>query len=272
MLGTDLVKACSAAGHQVTAWDLPEIDITKPEQIKDRLPEVHTVINCAAFTRVDDAETHRDLAYHINADGPLHLARECVEKKMRLFQISTDYVFDGQTDLPYPERAQTAPLGIYGASKLAGEKAVRSTGGRFLIIRSQSLFGVHGPNFVKAIARKLKEGVSPLRVVKDQIMAPTYTGHLAEAIVKLLGLNAEGVIHVTAAGSCSWFDFAREIVARVKPGVPVEPLLAVQLNLPAKRPGYSVLSNRKFRLLTGGLLPSWQEGLDAYLKEEGALS
>lgn len=271
MLGRDLYKVCLEGGHEVLGWDVEELDITRPELIKQKLPSPDVVVNCAAYTRVDDAETNREVAYKINAEAPRYLARECLERKVTLCHISTDYVFDGTANLPYPERASTSPVNLYGASKLAGEKGVRSVGGKFLIVRTQSLFGVHGHNFVKAIGRKVRQG-DPFKVVNDQVMAPTYTLHLAQGLLKLLELKEEGVVHVTASGSCTWYDFAVQIALSMGVEIDIEPIQSKDLNLPAPRPAYSVLSSRKFRLLTGGVLPTWQEGLKAYMKEKGALA
>lgn len=271
MLGHDLEEVCLDAGHKVMAWDVDELDITKADKVKDGFPQPDVLINCAAYTKVDDAETNRDAAYRINAEGPLNLARECAEKKIRFIHISTDYVFNGEAELPYPERAQTNPINIYGASKLAGEKAVRGTGGDFLVIRSQSLFGVHGHNFVKAIARKARTEGGPLKVVNDQVMTPTFTGHLAKGILNVVDKDATGILHLSASGSCTWFEFAQQILKELKLDVEVVPISSEELSLPAQRPAYSVLSNRKYRLLTGENLPSWQEGLKAYLSRKGAI-
>lgn len=272
MLGRDLVSSAKAAGIQTIGYDIDELDITDARQVKSQLPRADWVVNCAAYTRVDDAEKEREQAYAINSEGPHNLARECRKKRMRLLHISTDYVFDGARGEPYRETDQTNPVSVYGASKLAGEKAVRSEGASYLIVRTQSLFGLHGPNFVRSIGRKLLSGETPLRVVDDQVSAPTYTRHLADALLRLMDAKAQGIVHVAATRACSWFDFAKAIAAHVQPGAAVEPIKAADLGLPAVRPPYSVLDMTRFRQLTGHVMPSWEAGLEDYLKQEGALS
>lgn len=269
MLGSDLVKACELAGHQVTGLDLPQVDIRDFNNVRENMPQVDWVFNCAAYTRVDDAEQHRPEAFAVNAEGAHSVARVCARRGIKLIHISTDYVFDGRRSRPYVEMDHPDPLGVYGASKLAGEKAVRAEGGRFLIVRTQSLFGANGPNFVRAIVKRLQEDRSePLRVVDDQVSSPTYTGHLAAALTRLLKLDQEGVVHMTASGACSWFTFAKAIVDKVKPGAEVLPIQSADLGRPAPRPMYSVLDNSLYVSWTKRAMPSWEEGLDAYLKEE----
>jgi dTDP-4-dehydrorhamnose reductase len=268
MLGTDLVAACRTAGIEVLGLDLPGFDITKFEGVRANLPEVDRVVNCAAYTRVDDAESQRDQAYAVNAEGAGNVARICSARNIGLLQISTDYVFDGRKGSAYSEDDPVNPLSIYGASKLAGEELVRGAGGRSLIVRTQSLFGLRGANFVRTIAQRLKRSDEPLRVVNDQFSSPTYTRHLAAAIVRLLQLDREGIVNVTASGFCSWFEFAQAIAARVKPGAGIIPVGAVEYPRPATRPAYSVLDAKRYREWTGSALPSWQKGLDEYLAEE----
>ena len=263
------MQAGRAADFDMTGFDLPEMDITDFNAVRDTLPLCDWVVNCAAFTRVDDAEREKEAAFAVNATGALYVARVCARRGFRLMHISTDYVFDGRKGRPYVETDLPEPLGAYGASKLAGEKAIRSEGGRFLIVRTQSLFGKHGPNFVRAIVDKIHKGMTPLRVVQDQISAPTYTRHLANALIRLIRLDKHGVVHISASGSCSWFDFARAIVAHVRPSVEVVPVTSQELGRPAPRPAYSVLDNSLYVSWTGAPLPSWQDGLYAYLKEEG---
>ena len=269
MLGTDLVKACDAAGFDVVGLDLPQLDIRDFNSVREVLPQADWVINCAAYTRVDDAESNRQDAFAVNAEGAHSLARVCVRRGMKLMHISTDYIFDGRKGRPYVEMDHPDPLGVYGASKLAGEKAVRAEGGHFLILRTQSLFGVRGPNFVRAIAQKANRDEGEISVVEDQVSSPTYTGHLADAIVRLIRLDKQGVVHVSASESCSWFEFARAIIERVKPSAKVVPVKSSELRRPAPRPAYSVLDSTLYTTWTGHRMPPWWEGLDAYLKEEG---
>lgn len=266
MLGTDLLVAAKAAGFDVSGVDLPEVNLTVPDTLPAHLPDADWWINCAAYTRVDDAESETEAAYAVNAEGVRHLAEYAAKRAVRLLHISTDYVFDGRSEAPYSEHDRPNPLSVYGASKLAGEKAVQAAGGSYSIVRTQSLFGLHGPNFIKAIVRKLETSDEPLTVVADQFSAPTYTRHLAEGLCRLLPLAVQGIWHVTASGSCSWHALAQAIVDRVRPGHPVMPITAADLQRPARRPTHAVLCNDRYAEFTGHRLPDWTEGLDAYLK------
>lgn len=271
MLGTDLMLACQRAGVEAIGLDLPELDVTRYDSVWAGVQACDWAINCAAYTNVDGAEQHRREAFAVNAAGARNVARVCVKKKVRLIHISTDYVFDGRRTRPYLERDQPNPLNVYGASKLAGEKAVRSEGGPFIILRTQSLFGLNGHSFVKAVMKRLVQDdiTQPLRVVQDQASSPTYTVHLADAILRLLPVNRHGVVHVSASGQCSWYDFARAIARRVRPAAVIEPIRADELGRAAQRPPYSVLDGRRYRRWAGHAMPSWEEGLDEYLRGEG---
>ena len=269
MLGTDLVKACDAAGFQAIGLDLPQLDVRDFNSVREAMPQADWAVNCAAYTRVDDAESNRHEAFAVNGEGAHSLARVCVRRGIKLLHISTDYVFDGRKSRPYVEMDRPDPLGVYGASKLAGEKAVRAEGGHFLILRTQSLFGGRGPNFVRAIVQKAARNEEEIRVVEDQVSSPTYTVHLADAITRLIRLDKQGVVHVSASGACSWFEFARAIVERVRPEAKVVAINSSELKRPAPRPAYSVLDNSLYNAWTGHPMPAWSEGLDAYLKEEG---
>lgn len=268
MLGVDLVGAAPPPGWRAVGLDLPAIDITDPQSVAAALPnETDVVINCAAFTRVDDAESQARAAFAVNADGAGHLARACAERGIRLLHLSTDYVFPGAARHAVNEDEAVGPVNIYGKSKLAGEHQVSEAGGEHLIVRVQSLFGRHGPSFVAAISRKLTEGSGELRVVDDQVSSPTYTRHLADALWRLAVANYTGIVHVRAAGHCSWYEFAVAIAARMCPGAKIQPVPTSAYPTPARRPAYSVLDTRRFESWLGRPLPTWQEGLDAYLTE-----
>ena len=266
MLGTDLKAACTRHGMEAVGLDLPEVDITRPDRLSQDIPECDWLINCAAYTNVDGAETNRGLCFSINAAGPANLAALCAKRGIPLLHISTDYVFDGAKTTPYLEDDLTHALSVYGESKLEGERAVQDAGCSFIIARTQSLFGVHGHNFIKAIMRFMDEGKVPLKVVNDQVSCPTWSGHLADALLQLIQTPHRDVVHTSSEGACSWFDFARAIVERVKPGVEVLPVPAATYPRPAKRPANSVLDKSRYTHWTGLHFPSWQEGLDAYLR------
>ena len=268
MLGADLMSACRGAGIETRGLDLPDCDITEYEGIRAHLPAVDQVVNCAAYTRVDDTETQRHRAYAVNAEGAGNVARICSARNIGLIHISTDYVFNGRKGLPYSEEDPVNPLNSYGASKLAGENLVRDADGRSLIIRTQSLFGAHGANFVRTIIQRLRKSDEPLKVVNDQYSSPTYTRHLAEAIIRLLQSGREGLVNVAASGHCSWFEFAQAIAERVKPGAVIEPVRLAEYPQRAIRPAYSVLDMNRYREWIGSAMPPWQKGLEEYLVEE----
>ena len=266
MLGSDLVEACAARKWEAVPLDLPELDITNPARVESGLPAGDAVINCAAFTRVDDAEKERDLCWRINADGAGVLARACAARGLPLIQLSTDYVFNGRKGSPYVESDPVEPLSYYGASKLEGENQVQAAGGQAVVVRTQSLFGLKGRSFIRAILNQIEQGKTSLRVVSDQVSSPTYTPHLAKALLRLIEVKPPaGIINVAARGQCSWWEFASAIVQRVKPGIEIAKLSAAELNFPAPRPSFSVLDTSRFNALTGTPMPTWEEGLDAYL-------
>lgn len=269
MLGTDLAAACAQAGIEYVVLDLPEFDICKPDNLIREIPAVPVVLNCAAFTRVDDAEKERDLCMAINGKGAGHLARACAARGIRLIHISTDYVFDGRKGSPYLVTDPTSPLSFYGESKLAGEREVTAAGGAWTIVRTQSLYGLGGRNFIKAILNQILKGNKELRVVNDQVSSPTYTRHLAEGLLHLVRAGSTGLVHVASRGSCSWFDFALAILREVGvTDVQVHPRSTAELNYPALRPAYSVLDTSVYTSLTGQIMPTWEKGLQEYLQEE----
>jgi dTDP-4-dehydrorhamnose reductase len=252
MLGQDIVRAGGGATVPLTHADL---DVTDAAAVREALAGA-TVINCAAYTDVDGAESDSVSAHAVNAEG----ARNVAEAAGRVLYISTDYVFDGAKRQPYVESDVPGPLQEYGRSKLAGERATADANPNHLIVRSSWLFGAGGRNFVETILTLAGER-DELRVVDDQVGCPTFTGHLAEALVTLAGGDARGLLHVAGAGSCSWFDFARAILSRAGSDCAVQPCATAEFPRPARRPPYSVLASE----LGGAALPAWQDGLDAYL-------
>lgn len=266
MLGSDLVEACQQRGWEPLPLDLPEIDITKEAGLAEAIPPCDAAINCAAFTRVDDAEKERELCWRINADGAGHVARACARRGLPLIHLSTDYVFNGRKGSSYVETDPVEPLNYYGASKLEGEKQVLAALGGAVVVRTQSLFGLRGRSFIRAILNQIQQGKTSLRVVADQVSSPTYTPHLAAALLRLVEVRPPaGIVNVAARGHCSWWEFAGAIVERVKPGIEIQKLSTAELNFPALRPAYSVLDTTRFTALTGQPMPRWEEGLDAYL-------
>jgi dTDP-4-dehydrorhamnose reductase len=229
-----------------------QLDVTDGEAVREAISADDVVINCAAWTDVDGAEEHEDEAMRINRDG----ARNVAEAAGAVVYVSSDYVFDGTKREPYLESDPVNPLTAYGRTKLAGERATAEGNPRHHIVRTSWLFGPGGANFVETILRLAGER-DVLRVVDDQVGKPTYTGHLAPELLALANSEDYGIHHRAGAGHCSWFEFARAIVERAELDCRVEPCTTEEFPRPAPRPAYSVLG--------GGDLPSWQDGLDAYM-------
>ena len=267
-LGGDIVALASSSGHDLTGVTRDQCDVRDAGAVAALMRRLRpdAVINCAAWTQVDLAETHREEAFAVNADGAANVARACADGGTLLVHVSTDYVFGDSRDLPIDEGAQVFPLSVYGASKAAGEDAVRKAlPYRHVIVRTAWVFGRKGPNFVLTMLRLAGEQ-RPLRVVADQTGTPTWTGHLAPAVLRLLDLDVQGVVHLTASGSTTWRDFAQAIVDEAGfEGVEVEPITTADYPTPARRPAYSVLDNRRWRELGQPPLPDWREGLRGYL-------
>ncbi len=266
MLGSDLVPALSVAGHDVFGRPHGELDIADAKAVarvvRELSPDV--VVNCAAFTKVDDCETDAR-AETVNARAVEHLAEACARHAARLVQISTDFVFDGEKASPYREDDAPRPLSAYGRTKLAGEEAaLRAPGG--LVVRASWLFGRSGWNFVEAILRQVESGKTKLTVVTDQVGRPTATPDLAEAIAVLLDAGAIGIYHFANRGEVSWNEFAREILwGAGRRDVVVEPTTSETIARPARRPAYSVLDTGKYERVTGRPIRSFREPLAEYL-------
>lgn len=273
MLGQALCR-CLSGEHAVIAATKEEFDITDEaatrKAIRAAQPEV--VIHAAAYTRVDDAEAQRETAFAVNARGTRHVAQGCEDAGARLIYVSTDYIFDGKKGRPYVETDPPSPLGVYGASKLEGEREASRLGARSLIVRSSWLFGPAGPNFVRAIYTRAGEG-GALRVVEDQEGSPTYSRDLAEAIARLLSVGAWGIVHVANGGHCTWFQFASAILEETDlKHVSLTPISTDAFQRPAPRPSYSVLDTARYASLTGHSLRPWREALREYLAVEGWLA
>jgi dTDP-4-dehydrorhamnose reductase len=268
MVGQDVRAALETRGENVVALSRSELDVTDVRAVRvavrDARPDV--IVNCAAYTKVDDAERNEHLATAINGSAVEFLADAADGAGALLVQISTDFVFDGSKRTPYEINEPTAPLSAYGRSKLVGEQAATGTR-KYVILRTAWLFGVHGPNFVEAIRNQVRKGTSPLRVVDDQRGRPTYAPHLADAIVRVARLahesaDARGIVHYADEPECTWFEFARAIVGT---GTAMIPVTSAEFPRPATRPAYSVLSTERYERLTGVKPESWEEGLREYL-------
>jgi dTDP-4-dehydrorhamnose reductase len=269
MLGRDVREAARRRGWPVLALSRGQADVEDLSRLAHWVssfrPEV--VINCAAFTRVDDCETEREHAMRVNGEAVGNVARAAAAGGARLLQVSTDYVFDGEArERPYLEDDPTGPRSVYGESKRLGEQLALAHANS-LVVRTSWLFGRGGPNFVATITGLIDSG-KPLRVVTDQLGAPTYTPYLAQALLDLAALPAVGVVHYRNREPVSWYSFATEI-ARWWPGpqgpVEVVPVTTAEFLRRAPRPAYSVLSVARCEALLGRPVEPWEWGLAAYL-------
>lgn len=265
MLGCDLRRAAGRAGHDVVALARADLDIADGPAVARTIAGAHpdVVVNCAAWTNVDAAESHADAALAVNGTGAGHVAGAAVAAGAWTLHVSTDYVFDGAKTAPYVESDPVGPVSAYGASKLAGERAVAGAApDRHTIVRSSWLFGAHGRCFPQTILRLAAER-DELTVVSDQVGCPTFTGHLASALVALAEAPVPGVLHVAGSGSCSWYEFAAAIVAAAETDCAVRPIATEQYPTPARRPANSVLRSER----DAPRLPEWEQGLRDYLSQ-----
>ncbi|WP_028987330.1 dTDP-4-dehydrorhamnose reductase [Thermicanus aegyptius] len=265
-LGKDLMLLLKDRTYEVYGFSREELDVTDQFEVKKSIEEVHpdVVIHTAAYTKVDQAEEEMDLAFAVNGWGTRNVAVASEEVGAKLVYISTDYVFDGEKGKPYLEYDRTAPLNVYGASKEMGEQMVRDFHSRFFIVRTSWVYGAYGANFVKTMLRLGKEQLA-VRVVNDQIGSPTYTVDLAEALLHLIETEKYGIYHLSNSGACSWYEFAKAIFEEVGMQVTVEPIPTEAFPRPAKRPKYSVLDHRAWRLNGFPPMPHWRDGLKRFL-------
>jgi dTDP-4-dehydrorhamnose reductase len=268
MLGRDVMLAAGNAGHDVVGFGRAELDVTDaavPAKKFD-LERPDVVINCAAWTDVDGAESAEETAFAVNGIGAGNVAAAAAEVGAGVVYISSDYVFDGAKGAPYVESDQPAPLSAYGRTKLAGEEATVAANKRHFIVRSSWLFGIGGANFVETMLRLSGSGNEVL-VVRDQVGSPTYTWHLAYGIVRLIEGIEFGIHHMAAAGQCSWYEFAREVFEQAKVECNVLSITTEEFGRPAPRPPFSALTSQREHAIR---LPSWQDGLSGYLAQRQA--
>ena len=268
-LGQELVKQLSSSEHDLFAYTKTELDITDIEKVvvvcNDIRPNI--VINAAAYTNVDEAETNQELAFRVNGIGQRNLAVAAEEIGAKICYISTDYVFNGQANSPYTEYMNVEPLGVYGQSKYAGEFLTQTLSSKYFIIRTAWVYGEFGPNFVKTML-KLAEEKTEIGVVHDQIGSPTYTVDLAEFLIELVQTEKYGIYHCTNSGTCSWYEFAKEIFEMANKDIVVNSLSSEQFPRPAKRPAYSVLGDLSLRI--NGFTPRrhWKDALYDYINKK----
>lgn len=273
-LGSEVTAEFRRSGHEVIAPGRSELDLLLPSHVATTAMQWQAdwVINCAAYTQVDKAESESEQAFIVNRDSPEQLAQAVANDGGRMLQVSTDFIFDGMQRQPYQETDQTNPLGVYGRSKLEGELAVRRVLPEAVVLRTAWVYGVRGHNFVKTMLRLAMAG-KPLRVVDDQVGTPTWTTDIAAAIVALVAREAAGTFHYTNAGQTSWHGFASAILEEgaragfaVKTAA-VSPIPTTDYPTPATRPAYSVLDTEKIRPLLSGSIPDWRDSLKKMLQE-----
>jgi dTDP-4-dehydrorhamnose reductase len=266
MLGQAVVQEARARGWDALGLSREQADVTDRDgllkRVRDFRPEA--VLNCAAHTKVDACETEVERAFAVNAEGAGNAAAAAESVGARLVHVSTDYVFDGTAREPYKEDAPTAPLSVYGKSKLEGERRVLDYD-RALVVRTSWLFGPGGPNFVATMVGLIEAGRVPLRVVDDQVGAPTYTPFLAPALLDLARLEATGIVHYRNREPVSWYAFAQAIARQCSGEAEVIPVTTAEFPRPAPRPAWSVLDVARFEAIAGRPVEPWEEGLSELL-------
>jgi len=265
MLGTDLAKTCEQQGFGVRALDLPRFDITDAEQLKEVVDSADSIINCAAYTNVDGAESEADLAYQVNAAAVGRLGEMAYRGDKWVLHVSTDFVFDGESDAPYSETDAAKPINEYGRTKLAGERLLAEAGGRHCIVRVQWTYGSAGENFPKKLIARAKSG-QDIKVVDDQIGAPTATTEVAKAICDLVGKKPQGLFHFAAEGYVSRYEMAKFMFDRLLPDVSLLPCKTGDFASPAGRPLNSRFDCSKIRVLLDDPIKPWQEPLEDFLR------
>jgi dTDP-4-dehydrorhamnose reductase len=248
--------------HHVIPLTKEKLDITDFEQVQTVVEELHPdcILNAAAYNNVDGAETNARLAYAVNALGPRNLAVAAAAFDIPLMHVSTDYVFDGRSAVPYHEFDRPNPLSVYGASKLAGEEAIRSLNRRHFIARTAWLYHTVGRNFPKTITGLASQPV--VRVVNDQVGSPTYVPHLASALARLLDTAAYGTYHLAGQGQATWFELTCELYRQLGIATRVEPVTSAEFPRPAQRPSFAALTTIQSPCIR---LPPWQDGVAEYV-------
>jgi len=270
MLGLEVMRAGERAGHEMTGLPRSELDIRDAAAVAELLARIEPdgILNCAAWTDVDGAEADPDGARAVNRDGAGNVARAAAAVGARMVHVSTDYVFDGVAprdgagaERAYLESDPTGPATAYGSSKLEGELLVRAASPRHTVARTAWLFGLGGRNFVATMLALAAER-EQVRVVADQTGCPTWTGHLAPALLGLLERGVDGLVHLAGTGAVSWNGFAREIFRQAELDCEVLEASTAEMARPARRPAWSALESEREDVLP---LPPWQDGLAGYL-------
>lgn len=270
-LGNEMRVVSKESRNRYIFTDVMELDITNLEAIRYmlKMERVDVVVNCAAYTNVDRAEEDEIMADLLNNKAAGNLAVVAKEVGATLIHVSTDYVFQGDKNTPYKEDCETSPLGVYGRTKLAGERSIQATGCNYLIFRTSWLYSSYGKNFVKTMQRLTRDKNS-LKVVFDQVGTPTYAGDLAAIIYKVIEkdmLDKQGIYHFSNEGVCSWYDFAQEVCELSGNTCNIEPCHSDEFPSKVKRPHFSVLDKTKLKLAFGVEIPYWKDSLVKCINE-----
>ncbi len=266
MLGSDLTVACQEQGYEPVVLDLPEFDITRTEDLEQAVPDAGLVVNCAAYTNVDGAESQAELAHRVNAEAVGRLGALAREHDTYILHISTDFVFDGRSNEPYVETDHPNPINTYGKTKLEGEQLLLQSGCKHCILRIEWTYGSAGVNFVTKLIQRAKTA-KVLKVVDDQVGSPTATTEVAKVICELLNERPEGTFHFASAGYVSRYEMAKFIVARLSMGIDVAPCKTSDFPSPAARPLNSRFNCSKIQHLLGAPVETWQGPLERFLRQ-----
>jgi len=272
-LGTDLTKVFRNAGDEVITRTHAQLDVCVPEQVEKELSESkpEVVLSTAAYHKVEECEKKPDLSFQVNASAPMGLAQACEKAGAIFVHFTTDYAFGGyDRNTPFEETDRPAPINVYGTSKVAGENLVAFNSQHYFVLRVCGLYGVAGSsgkggNFVETMLKKAANG-DAIKVVDDQVLTPTYTFDIAEAVRKLILTKKFGLYHLTSEGQCSWHEFTQHIFKSAGLKANLSPCKTSEFFSPVKRPAYSVLGKAKLRAV-GITMPTWQDALPRYLKE-----
>ncbi|MFQ6035025.1 MAG: dTDP-4-dehydrorhamnose reductase [Sedimentisphaerales bacterium] len=266
MLGCDLASACRQQRLNTDVYDLPEFDITNSSHLQQAVSNARVIVNCAAYTDVDGAESETELAYKVNAEAVGRLGNLARKAGLWVLHISTDFVFDGKLDRPYVETDLPNPINEYGRSKLAGEQLLVESGGSYCIMRIQWTYGLHGNNFVTKLIQRAKADQT-LKVVDDQIGSPTATAEVAKVICNLLPKKPQGVFHFASSGYVSRYEMARFVFDQLSLDVNLSPCKTSDYFTAAARPLNSRFDCSKIRALLNESIEPWQGPLEHFLRQ-----
>ncbi len=265
MLGSDLVTTCEREGLEPVVLDLPQFDITNDEDLRKAVADAKIIVNCAAYTNVDGAESQAELAYRVNAEAVGRLGTLVRQADAWVLHVSTDFVFDGRSARPYVETDTANPVNTYGRSKLEGEQLLAQSGCKHCILRVEWTYGTAGNNFVTKLLQRAKTD-KMVKVVDDQVGSPTATTEVAKTICGLLKKRPEGIFHFASAGYVSRYEMAKFIVDRLSMGIDIVPCRTSDFTSPAARPLNSRFDCSKIQCLLGGPIQAWQACLERFLR------